>query len=26
MPEENKLELEEKYLKLYGVPFPTSRI
>ena len=26
MPEENKLELEEKYLKLYGVPFPTERI
>jgi len=26
MPEENKLELEEKYLKTYGVPFPAEKI
>ena len=26
MPEENRLEIEDKYLKLYGVPFPTSRV
>jgi len=26
MPEENKLELEEKYLKIYGAPFPATKI
>lgn len=25
MPEENKLEIEEKYLSIYGEPFPTER-
>jgi len=26
MPEENRIEIEDKYTKLYGVPFPTSPI